>query len=68
MAELSYSSSLSVEELEDTEINKLMKKIEWKQMKQLEPGLKQTEGGKPSYSASDRLNLSWKCEFKGRLN
>lgn len=30
-----------------------MKQIGWKQMKQLEPGLKQTEGGKPSYSASD---------------
>lgn len=31
-----------------------MKQIGWKQMKQLEPGLKQTEGGgKPSYSVSD---------------
>lgn len=43
MVGLNYSFSLSIEELGSTEWKKLMKQIEWKQMKQQEPGSKQTE-------------------------
>lgn len=62
IARLSSSFSLSIEELGDTERKKWMKQIEWKQMKQQEPGLKQREVNLHMQLVIDRIcceNILW---------